>query len=177
MPLLWERMMSLACLATMMCIAVLCGCASTSPIKPAVIEIDSQYGFIHKDDDVVIVKSMPGDTLDALAAKYLNDPSKAWAIAQFNGIQTLLPGEEIVIPLKPVHLGGFYADGIQKVPILLYHDFSTTRSSKMKVLASSFEAQMKYLKDNDYRVISLDRFLNFIEFKDQIRCIPSPIPF
>jgi peptidoglycan/xylan/chitin deacetylase (PgdA/CDA1 family) len=50
----------------------------------------------------------------------------------------------------------------------LYHDFSTNRSSKMKVSESSFEEQMRYLKDNDYKVITLDRFLNFMELQEQI---------
>jgi peptidoglycan/xylan/chitin deacetylase (PgdA/CDA1 family) len=151
-----------------MCMVFISACAPSSIIKPSVIEMNSQYGFIHAYDDFVIVKSIEGDTLDSLAATYLNDPSMAWIIAEFNGIDTLLPGEEVAIPLKPIHLGGLMADGLQKVPILLYHDFSKTRSSKMKVLETSFEAQMRFLKENDYHVITLDRFLKFMEFKEQI---------
>jgi len=151
-----------------MSIALLVACASSSGIQHAVIESNSQSGFIHEYEDFVIVKSIAGDSLDALATKYLGDPSKAWVIAEFNDIDTLLPGKEVVIPLTPTHLGGLKKDGFQKVPILLYHDFSKTLSSKMKVLESSFEAQMKYLKQNDYHVITLDRFLNFMEYKEQI---------
>ncbi len=149
-------------------IALLYACASSTAIQPAVIEISSQSGFIHEYEDFVIVKSIAGDSLDALAARFLDDPLKAWVIAEFNDIDTLLPGKEIVVPLKSIHLGGLKIDGLQKVPILLYHDFSRTRYSKMKVLESSFEAQMKFLKENDYHVITLDQFLDFMEYKEQI---------
>jgi len=147
---------------------LLVACASSSVIPPAAIKSDAQSGFIHEYEDFVIVKTIQGDSLGELAARYLGDPSKAWLIAAFNDIDTLLPGQEIVIPLKPVQLGGLNMDGFQKVPILLYHDFSKTRSSKMKVLESSFEAQMRFLKENDYHVITLDQFLNFMEYKEQI---------
>jgi len=148
--------------------ALLVACASSSVIQPARVETKSQAGFIHEYEDFVIVKSIQGDSLDELAAKFLGDSSKAWFIAEFNKIDTLLPGKEIIIPLKPIHRGGLKMGGFQKVPILLYHDFSRTRSSKMKVLESSFEAQMKYLKENDYQVITLDRFLNFIEYQEEL---------
>jgi peptidoglycan/xylan/chitin deacetylase (PgdA/CDA1 family) len=158
-----------ACWALIFVCAVLLGaCASPAAIKPAVIEVESQSGYIHEYEDFVIVKPVAGDTLDALAARFLNDPSKSWVIAEFNEIDSLTPGEEIVVPLKPVHPGGLKTEGFQKVPILLYHDFSRTRSSKMIVLESSFEAQMRFLKENGYHVVTLDQFLNFMEYKAQL---------
>jgi len=151
-----------------MSIALLCACAAAKGTQPTVIESNSQSGFTHQYEDFVIVKSIAGDSLDSLAARFLLDPSKSWVIAEFNDISTLSPGKEIVIPLRPVNLGGLKMDGFQKVPILLYHDFSRTQTSKMKVLESSFEAQMRFLKENDYHVITLDRFLDFMEYKEQI---------
>ena len=143
-------------------------CVPSSMTKPSIIKMDTQEGFIEEYEDFVIVKIMQGDTLDVLAETYLNSASKAWVIAEFNGIDSLTPGQEIVIPLKPVYPGGLKADGLQKVPILLYHDFSKTRTSKMIVMETSFEAQMKYLKENNYHVITLGQFLDFMELKKQI---------
>ena len=151
-----------------MCGAFLYACAPSSMIKPSSITMETQDGFIEEHDDFVILKTMPGDTLDALAETFLNDASKTWVIAEFNGIDSLTPGQEIVIPLKPVYPGGLKADGLQTVPILLYHDFSKTRTSKMIVMETSFEAQMKYLKENNYHVITLGRFLDFMELNEQI---------
>ena len=152
----------------LMCAALLCACAPSSVIKPPIIKMKSQYGSIEAYDDFVIVTPMEGDTLDTLAQTFLKDASKAWVIAEFNGIDTLTPGKEIVIPLKPLYLGGLKADGLQKVPVLLYHDFSKTRSSKMKVLETAFEEQMRFLKENGYHVIPLERFLRFMAFKEPI---------
>ena len=151
-----------------MSLVLLWACAPFPMTGPSVIHLDSQYGFIDEYDDFVRVKVMTGDTLDSLAETHLKDPGMAWIIAEFNGIETLLPGQEIIIPLKPVYPGGLKADGVQKVPILLYHDFSKTRSGKMMVLETAFEAQMKYLKENGYHVITLERFLDFMDFKAQV---------
>ena len=148
--------------------ALLYACASSPGIQPPVLESTSQSGFIHEYEDFVIVKVVKGDSIETLAANFLGDPAKAWIIKEFNDIEDLTPGKEIVIPLKQIHLGGLKPDGFQKVPILLYHDFTRTRSSKMKVLESSFEAQMKFLKENEYHVITLDQFLNFMEYKESI---------
>jgi peptidoglycan/xylan/chitin deacetylase (PgdA/CDA1 family) len=38
----------------------------------------------------------------------------------------------------------------------------------MTVSEAAFEAQMKYLMENGYRVISLDQLMDFIDFKEQI---------
>jgi peptidoglycan/xylan/chitin deacetylase (PgdA/CDA1 family) len=163
-----NRKISWVWIAAILCGVFLYACTPSSMIKPTTITMDTQEGYIEEHDDFVILRTMPGDTLDALAETFLNDASKAWVIAAFNGIDSLTPGQEIVIPLKPVYPGGLKADGVQKVPILLYHDFSKTRTSKMKVLETSFEAQMKYLKENGYHVITLERFLDFMELKEQI---------
>ena len=38
----------------------------------------------------------------------------------------------------------------------------------MTVTKAAFEEQMKLLKDKGYRVITLDQFLDFLDFKSQI---------
>jgi len=119
-------------------------------------------------DDFIIVKATARDTLSSLAHKYLNDPTKDWLISEFNDIKTLDAGQELIIPLRPFDKGGLKVNGYQTVPVLAYHSFSKNRPGKMIVTEAAFEAQMKYLKENGYHVISLDQLLDFLDFKEQI---------
>ena len=119
-------------------------------------------------DDFVIVKSTSKDTYSSLAAYYLKDPDKGWLIAEFNHMTTLIPGQELIIPLSPFNKGGLKAKGYQTVPILVYHNFSKLKSDKTAVSQDDFEAQMKYLKQNNYHVVSMDQLLDFIDYKEQL---------
>jgi peptidoglycan/xylan/chitin deacetylase (PgdA/CDA1 family) len=116
----------------------------------------------------VAVVVEPGDSLSSLALKYLGDSSLDWMIADFNAITSTTPGLEVVIPLKPYDKGGLTPEGFQIVPVLCYHQFSETGIDKMTVTRSAFEKQMRFLKDEGYRVISLDQLLDFIDFKGQL---------
>lgn len=119
-------------------------------------------------DDFIIVKATAVDTPSSLAHKYLNDPTKDWLISEFNDIKTLDAGQELIIPLRPFDKGGLKVNGYQTVPVLAYHGFSKDSPGKMTVTEASFEAQMKYLMENGYHVISLDQLMDFLEFKEQI---------
>jgi hypothetical protein len=115
--------------------------------------------------DFVAVIARPGDTWSSLAARYLNDPQLDWLISDFNDRETIAPGQEVIIPRKPFGLGGVSLQGYQTVPVLSYHQFSATESNKMTVTKSAFQEQMKFLKDNGYRVITLDQLFDFLDFK------------
>ncbi|MFH1148075.1 MAG: polysaccharide deacetylase family protein [Pseudomonadota bacterium] len=114
----------------------------------------------------VVVK--PGDTLSSLALKYLGDESMHWFIADFNDIRAIAPGQVLLIPLGPYERGGLKPGGYQVVPVLCYHNFSRTESDAMTVTERAFEEQMRLLKDGGYRVITIDEFFDFLEFKRQI---------
>jgi peptidoglycan/xylan/chitin deacetylase (PgdA/CDA1 family) len=116
----------------------------------------------------IAVIAREGDTLSFFASKYLNDPSMDWFIAEFNDIETPTPGQILIIPLKPYQKGGLTSKGYQTVPILSYHQFSLDRADKLIATKSTFEEQMKFLKDRGYRVITLDQLFDFLEFKSQI---------
>jgi peptidoglycan/xylan/chitin deacetylase (PgdA/CDA1 family) len=116
----------------------------------------------------IAVIAREGNTLSSFASKYFNDPSMDWFIAEFNDIETLTPGQTLIIPLKPYQKGGLTSKGYQTVPVLSYHHFSLDRADKLIATKSTFEEQMKFLKDRGYRVITLDQLFDFLEFKSQI---------
>ncbi len=118
--------------------------------------------------DFVAVIAQPGDTLSSLAARYLDDPSLDWRIAEFNGISSLKPGQEVIVPLKPFDVGGVMPEGYQTVPVLVYHKFSKNTSDLMTVWEAAFEEQMAYLKRNGYRVITLDDLFAYLDRKRPI---------
>jgi peptidoglycan/xylan/chitin deacetylase (PgdA/CDA1 family) len=115
---------------------------------------------------VVTIKA--GDTLPALAEKYLSDPSKSWIIADFNNETAVAAGQRIVVPLIPLGRGGLKIDGCQTVPVLRYRKFSNNQDDPSAVTPRAFENQMAFLKKQGYHVITLDQLLDFLEFKDQI---------
>ncbi|UCD91150.1 MAG: polysaccharide deacetylase family protein [Desulfobacterales bacterium] len=119
-------------------------------------------------NDFVVVKTTEKDTLSSLAAKYLNDSEKDWLLAEFNDIDHLKPGQDIIIPLKPFQKGGLQTEGYQTVPVLAYKSFSKDKPGLMSVTETAFEAQMKYLKENGFHVITVRQLLDFFDFKGQI---------
>lgn len=127
---------------------------------------------IHKNirifHDFVAIITQPGDTLSSLASKYLNDPSMDWFISEFNGITSLNPGQEVIIPFQGYEKGGLGFKGYQTVPVISYHKFSKDKADMLTVKESAFEGQMRFLKENGYRVITMDEFFDFLEFKRPI---------
>jgi len=118
--------------------------------------------------DFVALIAQPGDTFSSLASQYLSDPSLDWFIAEANGVVSLKPGEPLVIPLPPYGQRGVSPKGYQTVPVLSYHRFSRDKADPMTVKASVFEEQMRYLKENGYRVITMDLFFDFLNSKRPI---------
>ncbi len=118
--------------------------------------------------DFMVVTAKPWDSARSLARKHLKDTSKGPLITEFNGIDSVRTGQEIVIPLKPVRPGGLYVNGYQTVPVLAYHRFAESASSKTIVEKASFDQQMRYLKENGYSVITLENLLDFIDFASDI---------
>ena len=118
--------------------------------------------------DFVAVIARPGDTFSSLASEYLQDSSLAGFISEFNGITSLEPGQELVIPLQPYEKGGLTFQGYQTIPVIVYHKFSKNKADRMTVRESVFESQMRFLSENGYRVIPLEELFNFLDFKGRI---------
>jgi peptidoglycan/xylan/chitin deacetylase (PgdA/CDA1 family) len=153
-------------------IVLLGGCATTPKTETPPVTVPAAATppvELRASADFVAITAQEGNTFSSLAAKYLNDPLMEWWIADFNGLSALTPGQSLIIPLKPYEKGGVSLKGYQTVPVLSYHNFSPDRSTnRMTVTKAVFEEQMKLLKDKGYRVITLDQFLDFLNFKAQI---------
>lgn len=121
-----------------------------------------------RSKDIVMVTARAGDSLSSLAARYLNDPHKAYRIAQFNQIEKVQAGQRVIIPLRPLTTGGLTASGYQTVPVLVYRRISTGNTGKSVVSRKAFAEQMAYLKKNGYQTIDPDDLAAFINLKGQI---------
>ena len=147
------------------------GCAETpqrpAP-QPAPIAAPRDVGpVIARDDDFAIVIAGPGETMTVLAERYLDDRSKGWWIAEFNGFEELRVGQTVVIPLRAHNAIGVTAAGYQTIPILCYHRFGP-KGSKLNVTAAAFEAQMEFLARSGYTVIPLARLARFLDGKEPL---------
>ena len=140
----------------------LTGCATETIVEVPKVVADTS--------DFVIVRGEAGDTLESLTSQYLKDPTLVPIVEDVNGTGSVV-GKLVILPKTPVNPSGVDAGGYQVVPILCYHQF--TRGSprnRMQVSAADFEAQMAYLKQNDYRVITLSELEGFLSGE---RAIPK----
>lgn len=137
--------------------------AAPEPAPPPVVA-PARGPLIARDQDYAIVSVAPGDDLPALAQRYLNDPTQAWRIAEFNGIDRVRAGDVVVVPLRVHNVLGVVATGYQTIPILCYHRFGP-KSSKLTVTKAAFEAQMEYLAQNGYYVLPLAHIRGFLDGK------------
>ena len=146
---------------------VLGGCASSPPVSKEMAPASArdQKETAGAFPEFVAVVAQHGDTFSSLSAKYFKDSSWDSFLAEYNGTDSLTPGQPVIIPLKPGKNGGLTLHGYQIVPVLTYHNFSPTESNKMTVTQEMFEQQMRLLKEKGYRVIALDQFFDFLEFK------------
>jgi len=144
---------------------LIAGCA-TPPSLPSAPEAPApRAALLARDSDFAVVMAQGGDTLASLAERYLGDAGKSWWIAEFNNVDHPEPGRVIVIPLRARNPLGVYASGFQTIPILCYHRFGSNRSA-MTMTPSAFEAQMEYLAQNGYRVITLKELEGFLLGKE-----------
>ena len=119
--------------------------------------------------DFIVAIVRPGDSYSSLAAKYLGDRSMDWFLSEFNGNTLPAPGQDVLIPLASYAPGGLWPTGYQTVPVLTYHKLSRNGiPDAMTVREADFEAQMRFLRENGYRVLPLDDLFEFLRFRRQI---------
>jgi peptidoglycan/xylan/chitin deacetylase (PgdA/CDA1 family) len=129
-----------------------------TPVQPVVL----------RQNEYVVHVLREGETPVALAKEFLGNPTKSWVIEDANEGIRFKEGQTIVIPLKEENKGGLTKNGYQVVPILVYHHFAKKCQSLLCMPSRIFDKQMKYLKNNGYRVISLGELLGFLRYRHAI---------
>jgi peptidoglycan/xylan/chitin deacetylase (PgdA/CDA1 family) len=117
-----------------------------------------------QNERYVIYVPTADDTLRSIARRFLGSDELDWVVADFNRTARAHAGQPVVIPLQRGNTTGVFPDGYQTVPILCYHRFGPV-SGKMNLTPANFAAQLEYLARNDYRVIRLSDFVEFLEGK------------
>jgi peptidoglycan/xylan/chitin deacetylase (PgdA/CDA1 family) len=131
---------------------------------PAPTPLPEQF----ESEDFVLVLARPGDTAETLAARVLGDPTRAWMIDDYREGRPVEPGQWVAIPRRPWNPSGVEATGYQLVPILCYHNLGPQSRGRLVLGIKAFEEQMRYLKAEGYRVVSLREFLEFTALKRQL---------
>jgi peptidoglycan/xylan/chitin deacetylase (PgdA/CDA1 family) len=103
-----------------------------------------------------------------LAKEFLGDENKAWIIEDANEGVSFKENEIIVIPLKQRNKGGITYNGYQVVPILCYHKFAENCKSALCTPRHVFERQINYLRKNGYRVVSMKKLLDFLNYRQAL---------
>lgn len=123
---------------------------------------------VFQSEDYIVYILQGGETSASLADRFLGDTGKSWIIEDANEDVPFEKDGAIVIPLKEENKGGLAPDGYQIVPILCYHRFAESCNQNTCMPAHIFDQQMKYLKDNGFRVIGLDEILDFLQYRQAI---------
>jgi len=122
----------------------------------------------YQSEDFIVTFAQPGDTPETLAERYLGGADKGWMIEDYTGLRAFAAGQEIVIPRRPWNPAGVTPGGYQIVPILTYHNLGEQAKGRLVLAAASFREQMRYLKTNGYRVVSLAEFIEFSRLNRQL---------
>lgn len=140
------------------CVVALTGCSGTG-VNALVKQPDT-----YRSKEQILYRLKAGETAAMLAKKFLGDARLAWMVEDANPKNTFVPGRLVVIPLVIPNRGGISEAGYQTVPILCYHRFARSCSSVLCMPTDIFDRQMRYLKENGYRVIgpkALEAFLDY----------------
>ncbi len=146
------------------CVTAWPGFSTTSP---AVSEKPPR-GEVFRSDEYIVYVTEGGETPKSLAKAFLGDARKSWIIEDANEGVSFRRGKAIVIPLKEENKGGLTVRGYQAVPVLTYHHFGKDCTSPYCMPTAVFDRQMGYLKKKGYRVITLRKLLNFVQYRDAI---------
>jgi peptidoglycan/xylan/chitin deacetylase (PgdA/CDA1 family) len=121
--------------------------------------------MIFGSEEYIIYRLQGYETPVTLAKRFLGDTKHSWVIEEANEGTLFEKGQMIIIPLKEQNKGGLRADGYQAVPILSYYFFAETCKSSTCMPTRIFDQQMRYLKDNKYKVITLSQLHDFLNYR------------
>ena len=148
--------------------ALMVGCTAAG-IGSTAAPAPSTATVVGESDDFVVVVAKRGETTEVLARTHLGDARKAWMIEDFNnGARAFSAGQRVVIPRKPWNPSGIEPTGYQLVPILVYHNLAPQSTGRLVLGVDAFGEQMRYLKREGYRVVTLAEFVEWLRLKRQL---------
>ncbi|MEO8485307.1 MAG: polysaccharide deacetylase family protein [Betaproteobacteria bacterium] len=133
-------------------------------VAPTIFAPAETGPLLARDGAFAVVVPRPGENFASLAERYLGDRGRRFEIAEFNRIDEARAGRAVAIPLAPLNPGGVEPASFQTVPILCYHRFGP-RANNLTVTPAAFEAQMRFLRENGYTVVSMQRLVDFLDGK------------
>jgi len=143
-------------------------CATIQPPGSGQESSPAQKEGAFESEEFIVAIAKPGDTAQSLAAKFLGDSTKAWMIEEYNGSATLSAGQQVVIPKRFWNLSGVDPSGYRLVSILVYHNIGPQAKGRLTIGVKSFDEQMRYLKSQGIRVVSLKEFLEYASLQRQL---------
>ena len=143
--------------------------APASPPRPVAVTPDNSLrpGVLGRNERFVVYQPKAGETLRSISAQFLGSEDKYWVIGDANELNAPVPGQPLLVPLKPLNPMGVSSDEYQTVPILCYHRFGGA-ANKMSVSPSNFAAQLEWLTTNDYHVIRLSQLVGFLQGREAL---------
>lgn len=143
-------------------------CANVSAFLDMGQDVPEIEPLVFRSEDYTVIRIHKSETAEDLAERFLKDRNKAWVIEDANRGVPFSRGSFIVIPHRKEGKGGLRSEGYQKVPVLCYHQLAQRCESALCVTSSLFEEQMRYLKRNGYRVISLAELADFLAYRQPL---------
>ena len=129
--------------------------------------IASEY-LVFRSSEFIICKLNSKETPESLAKVFLGSAKKAWIIEDANKGSVFEPGQIVVIPLKQNNIGGITDKGYQTVPVLGYQRLGNNCKTPSCISKHAFDQQMRYLKENGFRVISTADLFDFLYYKHPV---------
>jgi peptidoglycan/xylan/chitin deacetylase (PgdA/CDA1 family) len=139
-----------------------------APVAPPPRPAPPPLPEVFESEEFVVAFTRPGDTSETLAARHLGDPGKAWMIEDYTGRRRFPPGERVAFPKRPWNPAGVEPTGYQLVPVLVYHNLGPQTKGRLVLGVAAFEQQMRYLKAEGYRVVSMRALVEFMQLKRQL---------
>jgi len=156
---------SLRVLFLLGCSLALSACAHLFGIPDTRSENLEGKPLVFQSEDFVVYSLQGNETPEDLAERFLKDRNRAWIIEDENKDVPFEKGRFVIVPLKEERRGGLTPRGYQTVPVLCYHRLAEQCESALCMTTTLFEKQIRYLKDNGYRVISMAELEDFLAFR------------
>lgn len=116
----------------------------------------SDMDIVSRDKNFALVRLKSGQSYEDLAFVFHGDPGQRWQISEVNAAPTPRAGQIVAVPLRAMNSSSVYIDGYRTLPVLCYHQFTAQprTAHQLELSASAFESQIKYLRENNFVILS-----------------------